>query len=193
MKLHLKIASIILNFSFAACFVPSMFGSDTDDDCMFEFDDLPRRPDVNFFEPDDKDASTLKNMHESEPQLVTHEASSSHSAEDEDIFPFELTDETPPTQLVVPPNATSPYYTDNEEEESDDDTPYIEEIPASPHAPVAKSNAIRIKLRSQSDLTSDLAHVKKLKDNKDQEANQSLSIYQWQQHQNFLTLQRTLV
>ena len=28
MKLHLKIASIILNFALAACFVPTMFGSD---------------------------------------------------------------------------------------------------------------------------------------------------------------------
>lgn len=166
MKLHLKIASIILNFSLAAYFVPSMFGSDTDDDCMFKFDDLrSKEPQpaalpatrAKFFigdglESDDEYASTSKTMDKSSLKLVTHKASSSHSTEDDDIFPFELTDETPP-QLVVPPNATSPYDTDNEDEESDDDTPYIEEIPESPHATVAKSNAIRIKPRSQSDLT----------------------------------------
>jgi hypothetical protein len=163
MNLQLKIVTKTLNFALAACFLPSMFASHTDDECMFEFDDL----------------HSNKGPQPAAPKKTRHEASSSHSAEDEDIFPFELTDETPPTQLVVPLNATSPYDTDNEEEESDDDTPYIEEIPASPHAPVAKSNAIRIKPRSQSDLTSDLAHEKKkLKDNKDQEVNLTLSQYQ---------------
>lgn len=147
MNLQLKIVTKTLNFALAACFLPSMFASHTDDECMFEFDDL----------------HSNKGPQPAAPKKTRHEASSSHSAEDEDIFPFELTDETPPTQLVVPLNATSPYDTDNEEEESDDDTPYIEEIPASPHAPVAKSNAIRIKPRSKSDLTSDLAHVKKTK------------------------------
>lgn len=123
MKLHLKIASILLNFILTACFAPSMFGSD---ECMFKFDEdefptSSKESYSNGGELDDLydgDATALRTIDTSASQLVTYKRADPQirlhgidlDLDAEGIFDFELTDKTPSASQLVTHKATAQTY-----------------------------------------------------------------------------------
>ncbi len=159
MKMKLRPTSMLLNFALITCFAPSMFGSDSD--CMFELE--LHDPVV----PTASGRDTLPISHQkANSQTCSHRGLELDDADthcdsfDDSVFDFELTDKTPIQSVVSGTDAPIPYdrdddyerHSDSGAEESDEDISDHDTYSLPKFPAVAKSTAITIRPRSQSEL-----------------------------------------
>ncbi len=147
MKMKLRPTSMLLNFALITCFAPSMFGSHDDDpDAFFGFND------DSFVK---KPAQTCSHR-----GLELDDADTHCDSFDDSVFDFELTDKTPIQSVVSGTDAPIPYdrdddyerHSDSGAEESDEDISDHDTYSLPKFPAVAKSTAITIRPRSQSEL-----------------------------------------